>query len=49
MTVKELKEFIKDIPDNVDVVVLKQVKDTASFKYIKTKNSSGITEKLQIY
>lgn len=49
MTVGELKDFLKDIPDNVDVVILKQVKDTAIFKYIKTKNSSGITEELQIY
>lgn len=49
MTVGELKDFLKDIPDNVDVVVLKQVKDTAIFKYIKTKSSSGITEELQIY
>lgn len=49
MTVGELKEFIKDIPDNVDVVVLKRVKETAIFKYTKTKAPSGITEELQIF
>lgn len=48
MIVKELKEFLKDIPDNTEVVLLKTTKERPIIKYIKTKTLSGIKEEVQI-
>ena len=48
MTVKELKDFIKDIPDNTEIVLLKSTKEKPIIRYIKTKSLSGIKEEVQI-
>ena len=48
MTVKELKEFLKDIPDYVEVILHRTCKDKPVFKYIKTKSLFGLTEEVQI-
>lgn len=48
MTVKELKEFLKDIPDDINVILYRVYRETPIFKYIKTKDSSGIKEELLI-
>lgn len=48
MTVKELREFIKDIPDNTEIVLLKSTKEKPIIRYIKTKSLSGIKEEIQI-
>ena len=49
MTVKELKEFLKDIPDDVEVILQRATKEHPIFKYVKTKILSGIEEKVLIY
>lgn len=48
MTVKELKDFLKDIPDNTEIVLLKSTKEKPIIRYIKTKSLSGIKEEVQI-
>lgn len=48
MTVKELKDFLKDIPDNTEVVLLRAIREKPVIKYIKTKTLSGIKEEVQI-
>lgn len=48
MTIKELKDFIKDIPDDVEVVLLRTIKEEPVIKYIKTKTLSEIKEEVQI-
>lgn len=49
MTVKELKEFISDIPDNAKVVLIRSEKEYPIVKYVKATNVDGeIYEELQI-
>ena len=48
MTVKELKDFLKDLPDNTEIVLLKSTKEKPIIRYIKTKSLSGIKEEVQI-
>ena len=48
MTVKELREFLKDIPENTEVVLLRTTRERPIIKYIKTKTLSGIKEEVQI-
>lgn len=48
MTVKELKEFLKDLPDNVEVNLLRTTKEVPIIEYIKTKTLSGTKEEVQI-
>ena len=48
MTVKELKDFIKDLPDNTEVVLLRTIREKPIITYIKTKTLSGIKEEVQI-
>lgn len=49
MTVKELKEFIEDIPDNAKVVLIRSQKEFPIVKYVKSTDLSGeINEELQI-
>lgn len=48
MTVKELKEFLKDIPDNTEIVISRARREKPIFKYIKTKNLTSTTEEVQI-
>lgn len=49
MTVKELKEFLKDIPDDVEIILQRATEERPIFKYVKTKILSGIEEKVLIY
>ena len=49
MTIKELKEFIKDLPDNTEVVLIRTTKELPIFRYIKTKEINGtVKEEVQI-
>ena len=49
MTVKELKEFLKDIPDDVNIVVMHTTKEISNLKYIKATFFDGSSiEEIQI-
>lgn len=48
MTVKELKEFLKDIPDELQVMLVRSCREYPIFKYVKQKDESGTIEELQI-
>ena len=48
MTVKELKEFLENIPDDVEVILYRTCKEKPIFKYIKTRILTGTTEEVQI-
>lgn len=49
MTVKELKDFICDIPDNAKIVLIRSGKEFPIVKYVKTTDLSGeINVELQI-
>lgn len=45
MTVKELKEFLKDIPDNIPVRLVRDISETPSFTYEEKIRKDGIKTK----
>ena len=49
MTVKELRDFLKYIPDNVNIVVMHTTKEIPNLKYIKAYCFDGsVIEEIQI-
>jgi len=48
MTIKELKEFIEDLPDNTKVILLKVIPEEPRFTYKKYKYFDKTVEKVVI-
>lgn len=48
MTVKELREFLKDLPDDADVVLLRSTPEVPTFTYRKVISTDGIRDKCEL-